>query len=74
MIRTAPEGRGFIIGAFAIAVGLALATWWIALLIWLPITVWVVAFFRDSRAQGRAGAAADHRARRREGGERDRDR
>jgi phosphatidylserine decarboxylase len=52
MIRTAPEGRWFIIGAFAIAVGLALATWWIPLLIWLPITVWVVAFFRDPERRG----------------------
>jgi phosphatidylserine decarboxylase len=56
MIRTAPEGRWFIIGAFAIAVGLALATWWIALLIWLPITIWVVAFFRDPVREGARGA------------------
>ena len=55
MIRTAPEGRWFIIGAFAIAVGLALATWWIALLIWLPITIWVVAFFRDPERRGERG-------------------
>jgi len=55
MIRTAPEGRWFIIGAFAIAVGLALATWWIALLVWLPITVWVVAFFRDPERRGERG-------------------
>jgi phosphatidylserine decarboxylase len=55
MIRTAPEGRWFIIGAFAIAVGLALATWWIPLLIWLPITVWVVAFFRDPERRGERG-------------------
>ena len=55
MIRTAPEGRWFIIGAFAIAVGLALATWWIPLLIWLPITVWVVAFFRDPERSGERG-------------------
>jgi phosphatidylserine decarboxylase len=55
VIRTAPEGRWFIIGAFAIAVGLALATWWIPLLIWLPITVWVVAFFRDPERSGERG-------------------
>ncbi len=55
MIRTAPEGRWFIVGAFAIAVGLALATWWIALLIWLPITIWVVAFFRDPERRGERG-------------------
>jgi phosphatidylserine decarboxylase len=56
MIRTAPEGRWFIIGAFAIAVGLALATWWIPLLVWLPITIWVVAFFRDPERTGERGA------------------
>ena len=55
MIRTAPEGRWFIVGAFAIAVGLALATWWIPLLVWLPITVWVVAFFRDPERAGERG-------------------
>jgi phosphatidylserine decarboxylase len=55
MIRTAPEGRWFIIGAFAIAVGLALATWWIPLLVWLPITIWVVAFFRDPERTGERG-------------------
>jgi phosphatidylserine decarboxylase len=55
MIRTAPEGRWFIVGAFAIAVGLALATWWIPLLVWLPITVWVVAFFRDPERTGERG-------------------
>ena len=55
MIRTAPEGRWFIVGAFAIAVGLALATWWIWLLVWLPITIWVVAFFRDPERRGERG-------------------
>jgi phosphatidylserine decarboxylase len=55
MIRTAPEGRWFIIGAFAVAVGLALATWWIPLLVWLPITIWVVAFFRDPERTGERG-------------------
>ena len=55
MIRTAPEGRWFIIGAFAIAIGLALMMWWIALVVWLPITVWVVAFFRDPERTGERG-------------------
>lgn len=56
IMRTAPEGRWFIVGAFAIAVGLALATWWIALAVWLPITVWVVAFFRDPERTGDRGS------------------
>lgn len=55
MIRTAPEGRWFIVGAFAIAIGLALASWWIPLLIWLPVTLWVVAFFRDPVRTGERG-------------------
>ena len=55
MIRTAPEGRWFIAGAFVIAIGLALATWWIALLVWIPITLWVVWFFRDPLRTGERG-------------------
>ena len=56
MIRTAPEGRWFITGAFVIAIGLALATWWIALAVWLLITLWVVWFFRDPGRVGERGA------------------
>ncbi len=55
MIRTAPEGRWFIVGAFAIAIGFALAGWWIPLLVWLPVTLWVVAFFRDPERMGERG-------------------
>ena len=54
MIRTAREGRWFIVGAWAIAVGLIVVAcargslfWWAAALIWFPIAVWFVAFFRD---------------------------
>jgi phosphatidylserine decarboxylase len=53
-MRTAPEGRWFIVGAWIIAlvlVGMALRTgavgWWIAAAVWTPLAVWVVAFFRD---------------------------
>ena len=56
MIRTAPEGRWFITGAFVIAIGLALATWWIARAVWLLITLWVVWFFRDPVRVGERGA------------------
>jgi phosphatidylserine decarboxylase len=54
VIRTAPEGRWFIIGAWAIAVGLIVlavrsgaAGWWIVAGLWIALSVWVVAFFRD---------------------------
>ena len=54
MIRTAPEGRWFIIGAWAVAlglVGLAMARtsagWVVAAAVWGVLAVWVVAFFRD---------------------------
>ena len=54
MIRTAPEGRWFILGAWAIAavlIVLALRSgsvgWWIGAAMWTALAVWVVAFFRD---------------------------
>ena len=53
-MRTAPEGRWFIVGAWIIAlvlVGMALRTgavgWWIAAAVWTLLAAWVVAFFRD---------------------------
>jgi phosphatidylserine decarboxylase len=54
VIRTAPEGRWFIAGAWVIAVGLVLAAaragspaWYAGAALWLALAVWVVAFFRD---------------------------
>ena len=54
MIRTAPEGRWFIFGAWLVAVLLIVAavragtSWWIAgAVLWSALAVWVVAFFRD---------------------------
>ena len=54
MIRTAPEGRWFIVGAWVVALVLIFAAvrfgtvaWIVAALLWLPLAVWVVAFFRD---------------------------
>ena len=54
MIRTAPEGRWFIVIAWAVAlvlIGLAVAktsAWWVlAAALWGVLAVWVVAFFRD---------------------------
>jgi phosphatidylserine decarboxylase len=54
VIRTAPEGRVFIVVAWVVAlvlIGLAVArtsAWWIvAAAVWGVLAVWVVAFFRD---------------------------
>ena len=54
MIRTAPEGKWFIVGAWAIALALVAlaarqggAPWWGLAVAWLLVAVWVVAFFRD---------------------------
>jgi phosphatidylserine decarboxylase len=62
VIRTAPEGRWFIVGAWLIVIALATAAlrtgmpcWWIALGLWMPIAIWVVAFFRDPVRDGIRG-------------------
>jgi phosphatidylserine decarboxylase len=54
VIRTAPEGRWFIAGAWAIvllllvvAVRTGSVVWWTVTAVWLALSVWVVAFFRD---------------------------
>jgi phosphatidylserine decarboxylase len=54
MIRTAPEGRWFIYGAWVIAGGLLAAAtgsgqtgWWVGAGLWTLLAVWVVAFFRN---------------------------
>jgi phosphatidylserine decarboxylase len=54
VIRTAPEGRWFIAGAWAIAIVLVIVAaraasplWWVLAAAWLALSVWVVAFFRD---------------------------
>lgn len=54
-MRVAPEGRPFILAAWAI-LGLLLAfRVWPAALAWLPIAVWVTAFFRDPARPGPRG-------------------
>lgn len=54
MMRVAPEGRPFIAGAWIVVAALAwLAPWW--LLLWLPIAIWVIAFFRDPVRPGARG-------------------
>jgi len=54
VIRTAPEGRWFIAGAWIIALALLTAAvrtdavgWIVAAAAWFLLAVWVVAFFRD---------------------------
>ena len=61
-MKVAPEGWPFIAGAFFILVGLTLASfflgtagWGWAAIIWLPVFVWVVAFFRDPTRDGERG-------------------
>ena len=73
MIRTAPEGRWFIAGAWAVeiflvwmAVTRADPVWWAAAVVWGAVAIWVVAFFRDperawSRGERVAVAPADGR-------------
>jgi phosphatidylserine decarboxylase len=62
VIRTAPEGRWFIIAAWLIGVALLLMAvrlatpgWWVAAVLWLALAVWVVAFFRDPVRTGQRG-------------------
>jgi phosphatidylserine decarboxylase len=54
VIRVAPEGRPFIIWAWLLAVLLGWLFPW-ALVAWLPIAIWVVAFFRDPVREGPRG-------------------
>jgi phosphatidylserine decarboxylase len=62
VIRTAPEGRWFIVGAWVVALLLWIAVfrfaapaWWIAAVLWTILAVWVVAFFRDPLRNGQRG-------------------
>jgi phosphatidylserine decarboxylase len=61
-MRTAPEGRWFIVLAWAIGVALLLLAihygtmaWWVVAVVWLALAVWVVAFFRDPVRSGQRG-------------------
>lgn len=55
MIRVAPEGKPFIAIAWLIAAVLtAFAPVW-AIVLWLPIAIWVIAFFRDPIREGPRG-------------------
>lgn len=54
-MRIAPEGWPFIVGAWAVALllGIFAPVW--AIVLWVPIAIWVVAFFRDPIRSGPRG-------------------
>jgi phosphatidylserine decarboxylase len=54
-MRVAPEGWPFIAIAWIIVAVLAWFRLWPALVLWLPIAVWVIAFFRDPVRSGPRG-------------------
>jgi len=54
-MRVAPEGWPFIAIAWIVLALLAWLHLWIPALLWLPIAVWVVAFFRDPIRDGPRG-------------------
>jgi phosphatidylserine decarboxylase len=56
VIRIAPEGRWFILAAWAVVALLALRGWWLGVALAVPIAVWVVAFFRDPERAGPRGS------------------
>lgn len=51
-MKFAPEGRPFILGAWALLMALLLLGFTAAAWLWLVVTVWVMAFFRDPERQG----------------------
>lgn len=53
-MRVAPEGLIFIAIAWIVLVALVWFQWWIGML-WLPVAVWVIAFFRDPVRDGPRG-------------------
>jgi phosphatidylserine decarboxylase len=54
-MRIAPEGWPFIVAAWILEAGLAVFGFRTAALVWLPIAIWVVAFFRDPVRTGPRG-------------------
>ena len=54
-MRVAREGWPFIVPAWGILLVLAAFGWWLGALLWLPVAVWVVAFFRDPVREGPRG-------------------
>jgi len=54
-MRVAKEGWPFIIGFWALLAAFYLLQWVIPFWVWLPVCVWVVAFFRDPIRTGERG-------------------
>jgi phosphatidylserine decarboxylase len=54
-MRVAPEGWPFIAIAWILVAVLAWFRLWPAVVLWLPIAVWVLAFFRDPVRSGPRG-------------------
>lgn len=54
-MRVAKEGWPFIAGFWAVLAAFWLFHWMIAFWIWLPVAVWVIAFFRDPARTGERG-------------------
>jgi len=54
-MRVAPEGWPFIAGFWALEAILILFGWSTAAMLWLPVAIWVVAFFRDPVRNGPRG-------------------
>ena len=62
MIRTAPEGRWFIVASGAVALALWIGVfhyrspgWWIAAVLATVFAIWVIAFFRDPERGSQRG-------------------
>ncbi|MGH7592085.1 MAG: hypothetical protein ACREL2_11680 [Gemmatimonadales bacterium] len=54
-MRIAREGWPFILGSWALLLGLGLLHWWWAAGVWALVALWVVAFFRDPERTGPRG-------------------
>lgn len=54
-MRIAPEGWPFIVGFWALEAVLYAFAPWLAAALWLPVCLWVIAFFRDPVREGPRG-------------------
>lgn len=54
-MRVAKEGWPFIIGFWALLLAFYLLQWLVPFFLWLPVCIWVIAFFRDPVRTGERG-------------------
>ena len=54
-MRVAKEGWPFILGFWALLAAFWFLHWTIAFWVWLPVAIWVIAFFRDPERTGERG-------------------